>query len=77
MAHPSKAPSEAGNTVRTLRLKRNLTLRALAEQTGVPVTTIHSLESGRQQSMRLPHARKLAAVLRCALRDLVPELRTG
>lgn len=75
MGGMGKPPSAAGRRLARLRRQKGLSLRALAALTGVPFTTIHSIERGQQQRVSIAHARALAPALGVDLLDLVPELR--
>lgn len=56
-------PSPVGAALAKLRAAAALSLRDLAERSGVPHSTIHSLEMGYQQDTSTEHLRKLAAAL--------------
>ena len=60
----------SSNELHRIRLTRFLSLRALAEQSGVNHVTIHRLEQGKQLAM-LSTIRKLAVALRVDPSELV------
>lgn len=65
-----------GGRLRALRQKRNLTLTALAEATGISISTLSRLESGQRRpslELLLP----LARAHRVALDDLIGAPATG
>jgi transcriptional regulator with XRE-family HTH domain len=61
-----------GEKLRKLRVEQALTLRALAERSGVTYDTINKLELG-QRPARLSTIRKLAEALGAEPRELMEE----
>ena len=61
-----------GQRLRRLRVERALTLRALAERSGVSYDTINKLELG-QRPARLSTIRKLAEALSVEPKELMME----
>ena len=61
-----------GHRLRQLRVERALTLRALAERSGVSYDTINKLELG-QRPARLSTIRKLAEALSVEPKELMRE----
>lgn len=62
-----------GQRIRVLRKQRKLSLKALAQCSGVTLEGIHAIETGRVRSPRLD---TLALIAR-GLEMTVPELLTG
>jgi transcriptional regulator with XRE-family HTH domain len=65
-----------GHRLRRLRVERALTLRALAERSGVSYDTINKLELG-QRPARLSTIRKLADALNVEPRELMKGKEDG
>lgn len=60
------------------RARVGLSLRALAERSGVPHATIHQIETGRRRRPRWEHIAALAQVLGLPLEELAAsEARAG
>lgn len=65
------------NELQRLRLNANLTVEDLARETGVPITTIYNLESGRVTNPRQATISPLAARLGVPAGDLLAALRSA
>jgi len=58
------------NNVKSIRLRRNLTIDRLVEITGIPKTTLHRIENGGSQKILDKYRDVLATALKCAPADL-------
>jgi transcriptional regulator with XRE-family HTH domain len=69
--------SSLGTKVRHLREVRNLTLQEVSKLSGIPVTTIHGVESGKTPDPKLSTILKLSEALRVDVHYFInPDART-
>jgi len=62
------------NTLKTLRIKKGLTLRQLSKELELPFTTLHSYESGfRQPSFEV--ADRIAAFFGVPIEEIFPRYK--
>ena len=71
------APSIDGRKIHIRRRKAKLSLRALAEKTGLGFSTISQMENGRRTNPSLAAAAALASALDCQITDLMPDVPDG
>jgi transcriptional regulator with XRE-family HTH domain len=65
-------PTTIGERLRSVRKRRGLTQRALAETAGLSLSLIKKLEQGERADIRLETARKLAVALRVPTSAIMP-----
>lgn len=66
------------NNVKSIRLRRNITIDRLVEITGIPKTTLHRIENDGSEKILNKYRDVLATALKCAPTDLdAPEIGEG
>lgn len=67
--------SKPGNNLRTLRRRKGLLQKELADQSGVELRTIQSYEQGNREldNSELENVLRLAIALDCAVSDLLSD----
>lgn len=60
------------NNVRTMRLERGWQLKELSERSGVPISTISSLEAKKEVEAKVYTAIRLAAAFRASVIRVFP-----
>ena len=63
--------SQFGNYLKAQRTKRKLSLRQLAEKTGVGYTRLHRFETGRLSTPTIDDFKKIAKGLRLTIRGVI------
>ncbi|WP_367138441.1 MULTISPECIES: helix-turn-helix domain-containing protein [Streptomyces] len=69
--------TSAGERLKTVRKRRDLTQRELADASGVSISTLRRLEQGEQETARMETWRKFAAALRVPTMTLVGDREQG